>query len=322
MVTLFEHISKFIVCNGEVKLILVTTSLTKDILNFLSDDYNFEVALRKLNLKDQLKVRNIKDERNKFRALVSRLFQKLVLNYLIFSHQVINKIGSQRSAWEELNFRYNDYGKPHFPEQDALKIQFSFSSSNDVLCLLIELNTLDPIGIDLSHSEQAAISSLNFISQFRPIFGSAELQQLQDIQDEKYKYLLFNQIWTLKEAFVKYIGSGLNIDLSKFEFNLRDRLADKSAKPITNSDSFIKRYDVEWKNDIEISVNGLIESNCRFLKTLDLMEIFCMSSILRNSNGNNLPVIASIITRRKFQQPTDCLEIDFLRVLEHLVDDD
>lgn len=275
------------------QILLFTTSVANHrLIQFLSDDYNFEICMRKLSLKDQVKVRN--HRHNRIKELVLRLFTKAVLNYVIFVQGRLTGF----DPWAELGTTYNKYGKPQLRNQQELNFQYNSSSSNDVISIVVQVRSQRPVGIDLSHETQDSISSVDFMDQFRGIFATAETTQLMQISDIGDRYVTFNHFWTLKEAFTKFIGCGLNVDLSKFSFVLsKEPLAMRNAIPAL--DDSVTSYDVEWVGGIEVDYSELAEEFKRDFGH-EYEKVYCSSGVLRV--GDKLPVIVSIITSEDIKE--------------------
>lgn len=270
--------------NGPNLLIFTTSTADSDLSDYLSDDYNFEVWMRKLSLKEQLKIRNSRHSRIK--ELVSRLFAKLVLNYIIY----LQGIGEAFDPWRELHYEYNEYGKPSLREQKELKFEYNSSSSNDIIGIMVQINSNSAVGIDLSHESQDSISPTDFIDQFSEIFGPMEFQQLTSIQNIHQRYVSFNHFWTLKEAFTKFVGCGLHVDLSSITFQLPEKRM-KMREPIPSEcRQTVIDYDIEWLSDITVEYEKLP------VKFRDRIEgrVYCCSGVLRKGPG--LPVIISCIS--------------------------
>lgn len=289
----FERVTQTSSHINEHQVLLFTTNITtSELVDYLNDDFSFETSLRLLNLKDQLTIRSQKNLERRNKQLISRLFSKLVLNYIIYTYDPNGKF----QPWKDLNFSYNEFGKPYLMQQELYKFQFSSSSSNDIISIVVELNAPGPIGIDLSHSRQA-ISSTNFLQEFKPIFDPTEILQLLEIRDFSFRYIVFNQLWTLKEAFTKLLGSGLNIDLSKFCFSLnKSKIEDNTICNFDNH-SLISKFEIDWKRNIELSVSKLLEEKNPFLLELSSRDFNCYSGVLANSTSEDLPVIVSIINQ-------------------------
>ena len=112
-------------------ILLFTTRLTNELIEFWNDDYNFECSLRLLNdLSLQQKISsitknpNLQQQRFKYKQLLSNLFIRYTINSIIQSNDLFKKI----------EFDYNEFGKPILP----YNFQFNISSSNDIIALIVE----------------------------------------------------------------------------------------------------------------------------------------------------------------------------------------
>ncbi|KAK6460006.1 hypothetical protein DFJ63DRAFT_256927 [Scheffersomyces coipomensis] len=294
-------------------VIIFTTTLTSELIDFLSDDFNFEISLRLVgNFKEQVKISNIKDKPLRFKALIQNLFTRLVLNYL----------NNNQKVWARIRFSYNEYGKPSILGQT---FAFNSSSSNTIMSMVVEYSFEDngkSIGIDLSHSLQNGISTTDFMNEFKPIFSPKEYEVLNSTE-EKYRYFVFNHIWTLKESFTKLLGCGLNIDLSQFEFDIERSLNyDKEEDVVENNyrDEVAFGYNLNWNNNIKINVAKLIENKNQFiLKVIDdqkqnTPQFYIHSAILKPKSNGQLPVILSFIGQNQNITISN-FEINFLDIL-------
>ncbi|CAR66023.1 DEHA2G22528p [Debaryomyces hansenii CBS767] len=317
---ILSEFENFVVASRDIKehrvLLFTTNTSTTALVDYLNDDFNFEMSLRLLNLKDQLAVRCQKNASSRYKQLINRLFAKLILNYVLYIYDPKDEF----QPWKDLEFSYNQFGKPYLTQQDLYHFQFNMSSSNDIIGIVVELNALGPIGIDLSHSRQA-ISPTNFLEEFKPIFDPAEIEQLLEIKDISYRYIIFNQLWTLKEAFTKFLGSGLNIDLSKFCFFLNKSMVDDSIIATYDNELLISKFEVDWKRDIDLSVCKLSDEKNPFLLQLSSHHFNCYSGVLVESTSNDLPVIVSIINQTydgEKHTVSNNFNVDFFRVLSDI----
>lgn len=215
---------------GGEKDVLVFFCDTGDdtICSLLKDDFNFECCLRKLSLIDQQSVLAVRHQ--KIKALVSKLFTKLVLN-AVRSRYSARDI----DTWENIEFTSNEFGKPAMAEP----IQFNSSSSNKIICIAVSMKN-EPIGVDLSHEFQNGISADGFLDEFRGIFHEKEVQQLQAIPDANTRYIAFNHLWTLKESYGKYIGCGINYDLASVCFMFPKLLSARAGSQLVWAESHIE----------------------------------------------------------------------------------
>lgn len=273
-------------------ILLFTTRLSLNLLEFWSDDYNFECSLRLLNdLKLQQKISEMRLHHQKYKALLTLLFTRYVINQLLGSN----------NFFDVVNFSYNEYGKPMLPD-----FQFNSSSSNDIICMVVEYSS-HPIGVDLSHSRQK-VSPVNYLEEFRPIFDKHEILQVDT-------YFKFNHFWTLKEAFTKLIGSGLNIELSDFYFEVGQGFSEEDYEYIQTQDtSDCYDYSLSWFDNINVNIEKLKAKKDQFIGNLEKEEFYCFSSILENSSGDQPPVIVTIVTQNE-SKPIKPIEVQFDKIL-------
>lgn len=280
----------------EPRIIILSSILDDELSEYLNDDFNFEITLRLLNLKEQLKIRSINNLDVRKKQLISKVFKKVCINYMLY---FMNGEREEFDLSNEIKFKYNDLGKPFLDDQKQYHFQFSDSSSNKVFVMVFELNSDTPIGVDLSHSKQDSISDTLFQEQFRPIFDRSEIEQLNNIPNNENRYVTFNQLWTLKEAFTKLLGSGLNIDLSKFFFNINNNYVYNCPSIPINFEAIINEVKVDWYSSIDIDIHKLIEDRNIFVENLSSKEIYCRSAVFFGQD--NLPVIISIINQKFFE---------------------
>lgn len=287
---------------------IFTAILSDELYEYLEDDFNFEMALRIVPVSEHLKIRNIPNHKFRCKKLISSLFTRLLLNFT--ESQVL---GRDVSPWRSVDLKYNHYGKPYFRDNELNKaVSFSLSTSNNVIALALEIGLSSPIGIDLSHSEQN-ISPTTWLSDFKDIFHDSEVEQLIEIPTTENRYVAFNQIWTLKEAFTKFIGSGLNVDLSKFAFEL-DLVSDTNGPNDVGFGS-INELNLKWSGDNTIDFTNLKQDQSKFVVGIS-NPLYCYSAVLSNGSIDQLPVIISII--KEHPNPPKCNNIDFFSILHSI----
>lgn len=253
---------------------------------FLLDDFNFEISLRLLNLKDRMRVLRCRRKEDQAKRLTIFLMNKFVLNGLLHRH------GNSHTfdPWKDINFTYNEYGKPSIYDEKDVEFLYSASSSNEISCIAVQLNSKEPIGVDLSHSHQA-VSQTNFLEEFDLALHEKEKKQLLDVESVLLRYIAFNQLWTLKEAFTKFVGCGLNIDLSSFYFEFEKvELDELTCFSISKSSE-----DLKWLKRTKVLLD--INKKEKILEDFmdDTKDIRCSSAIIDSQKGFT-PIIASVIS--------------------------
>ena len=303
---------------------LFVTDLS-EVGEFLQDDYNFETSLRLLNdIKLQTHIQSLNPVKFRIKQLVSHLFTR----------HVLNKVLKNSLNFLQVQFAYNEYGKPLINN-----LEFNSSSSNDIIALVVCNGSA--IGIDLSHLEQN-ISSERYLDEFKPIFSEHEVEQVNS-------YFKFNHFWTLKESFTKLLGCGLNIDLADFYFKVGDGFNEdeyardykycvhqqersqqqqqQQMQHIQQESEIERHFELKWFSDITINADTLFIDKCNFVSNIR-NEFYCCSSVLKkgniggtgggNGNREKLPVIISLITSYPIKS-IKCFDINMTALLQRNV---
>lgn len=126
---------------------------------------------------------------------------------------------------------YNEYGKPYIENNE---FYFNKSYSCDLGVLVIENNEC---GIDIEK-----IRKYNEVMS-KKIFSIDEYNYVNSKINKDY---YFTFLWTLKEAYLKYIGTGINIKLDSISF-------------VKDNKILFKNYDCKFK---VIKVDNYVISVC------------------------------------------------------------
>lgn len=130
---------------------------------------------------------------------IRSLFSELLLRFIL-----LKKVNLKNS---ELVFLKNPFGKPFLKKAS---VYFNLSHSNDyIFCAISEKN----IGLDI---EKIGSVDIRLAERF---FHPDEYQFLLNSPLHKQKELFYTY-WTLKESYVKFLGTGLTISLNHFSFVL------------------------------------------------------------------------------------------------------
>ncbi len=110
-----------------------------------------------------------------------------------------------------IDFKYNDYGKP-FIDSD---LKFNISHSGEIIIFAFTLN--NDLGIDIEFMKDN-IKYKQLISRY---FSKNEIKDFLSIEDNFQKEAFFNG-WSRKEAYIKAVGKGLNIPLDSFDVSIKN----------------------------------------------------------------------------------------------------
>ena len=113
----------------------------------------------------------------------------------------------------EAEAEYGPYGKPYIPEGTGPYFNLSHSGSR-VMCVIAE----NEVGCDVEKIRYRRDTD----RIARRYFAPEEIQALEAVQKEKKRKKLFFRYWTLKESFLKTVGSGLLQPLDQFCIRLSE----------------------------------------------------------------------------------------------------
>lgn len=123
----------------------------------------------------------------------------------------------------DIDYSYNKYGKPCFKNWHNLK--FNISHSGEWVVVAIGKS---PIGIDVENRRE----DWDLIG--KRVFSESEKYWSQN--SYKRKAIL----WTIKEAYVKYLSIGLSKSLNSFSIDIKRKIITEVQKPFqTNFDYFV-----------------------------------------------------------------------------------
>lgn len=145
------------------------------------------------------------------RRKISRFVQAKDADRSLFSELLIRFIVMQKTNMHNslITFETDAYGKPALA--GCPDIHFNLSHSGDwVVCAW---DPSSPVGIDIE-----AVRPIDFglVNRF---FSLQEVSQFSKVPEEDKK-AYFYRLWTLKESFLKQIGTGLSVPLDSFAIRI------------------------------------------------------------------------------------------------------
>lgn len=112
----------------------------------------------------------------------------------------------------EIGFRLLDHGKPIVDQPRHARRAFNVAHTKGLV--LCGIGPADPwLGVDVEWIDRRTNPELA-----QRYFAESEIKQLQTASNEAEHRELFLKFWTLKEAFIKAIGTGLYTPLDQFAF--------------------------------------------------------------------------------------------------------
>jgi 4'-phosphopantetheinyl transferase len=147
------------------------------------------------------------DERQRWQCFVQPADQRRFLLARALTRGVLGAYTGQAPA--ELQFTRNAYGKPQLRQSSEQPLSFNLSHTQGLLALAV--SSAPDVGVDVE-SAQRNVAMLALAERY---FHVAELQWLRSAEPAQLRARFF-QLWTLKEAYVKARGLGLQLGLSSF----------------------------------------------------------------------------------------------------------
>jgi len=176
-------------------------------MNYISEDKRERI----------LKFRKIEDAQ---RALIG----DVLIRYLICKRKKFKN--------NQIVFDKNKFGKPFL--RGSSDLHFNISHSEEwVVCAIAA--TLVGVDVELIHTVDLDIA--------KRFFSRDEYKALMELKVRE-RLGFFFEIWTLKESYIKAIGTGLSTPLDSFSM----RISDKEIQIITENEfknCFFKQYEID-----------------------------------------------------------------------------
>lgn len=128
-------------------------------------------------------------------------------------------------------FTYGKYGKPKLKDHEDIHFNLSHSGRY-VICAAGEV----PVGIDIQKNTG------NKEAVAKRFFSEREYASIAECRDKKEAERLFYRYWTLKESFIKAIGTGIGDCFNRIEF-----VADK-GNPDAYNESLRAVQDIDGRS--------------------------------------------------------------------------
>ncbi|WP_289039706.1 4'-phosphopantetheinyl transferase superfamily protein [uncultured Zobellia sp.] len=113
----------------------------------------------------------------------------------------------------QINFSYNEFGKPYYSHSTPLRFNVSHSGDS----IVIAFTNTGEVGVDVERIK----NDFKVAKIAEGFFSSDEISSLLAFPEEKRAQVFFN-CWTRKEAFIKAKGVGLSFDLTSFSVSIAD----------------------------------------------------------------------------------------------------
>ncbi|PGD12321.1 4'-phosphopantetheinyl transferase family protein [Bacillus toyonensis] len=156
------------------------------------DESTYNSLLNLVSVEKKKKIEGFKKKEDSYRTLLGDV---LVRSIICKRYKIYN---------QNIKYDYNKYGKPTW--KGDIEFFFNIShSGNWIVCIVDNA----PVGIDI---EQIRPIKLKDISK---VFSEKEIEDL-NLKTLADKYNYFYDLWTLKESYIKAIGTGFGTPFNSF----------------------------------------------------------------------------------------------------------
>ncbi len=151
-----------------------------------------------LNINERKRLEKKYFNSDKKRYAISYIYLRYILSYY---YPTISK--------EEWVFDYSPFGKPFIKNKLPEPVYFNMSRTKNHLAVIVSKNY--KVGIDIESTQD-----LDVDLHISKIFLTNNEQKLLSGANSKQ---IFYTLWTLKEAYLKAVGTGLNPDIKNLNFS-------------------------------------------------------------------------------------------------------
>lgn len=156
------------------------------------DDFKYYAKyLQFISCERKNKVNSLKFTHRKITSILA----ELLIRYNICNSLNINN--------QDIKFIYNEYGKPSL--KDYFNFDFSISHTDSAI---VFISNNSPIGIDI---ETIKKSNLKLAKRFFTLHEYEYIKYSATPNEDFFK------VWTMKEAYIKMLGTGLHTPLNSFD---------------------------------------------------------------------------------------------------------
>ncbi|EON73886.1 4'-phosphopantetheinyl transferase family protein [Lysinibacillus sphaericus] len=121
----------------------------------------------------------------------------------------------KETGCKEIQFEFGPYGKPYVKLPGYADLHFNISHTGHYLVGAVSVGSF--IGIDIECLRPIEFDCIDYF------MSEQEIAQFNKFTLEEEKLDYFYTIWTLKEAYAKMLGVGLNMNLAEVSFSLKNQ---------------------------------------------------------------------------------------------------
>ncbi len=152
------------------------------------------------------------------RARAARFRQATSRNQHIIGRGMARRLlGADTLPPESIEFDVETYGKPFVTQPDAARRPFNVAHTEGLVVCSIAQHPDSLVGVDVERLSRRTDPALA-----DRYFSAPEIAYLHSHRSDEARRTAFLRVWTLKESFIKAIGTGLQTPLADFAFDQID----------------------------------------------------------------------------------------------------
>ncbi|MGG3571973.1 4'-phosphopantetheinyl transferase superfamily protein [Bacillus gobiensis] len=183
----------------------------------------------------------------------------------LLGYMMLQKVLPRSQYPDSISF--TEYGKPFVKNQN----HFQFNISHSMRLVVLAVSKYE-IGVDIEYIKPVCLDSMSGALTKEEY---AYLQSLPDDEAEKYFYT----IWTVKESFLKMIGTGLSLSPDRLNTNVYFDRPTITLDGKQQNVSF-QTFQVECRYQLTVCIRGTCQINN--METLDAAEL--LKDLVENEN--------------------------------------
>lgn len=122
-------------------------------------------------------------------------------------------LGQDSIEPHEIRFAAESHGKPYVTQPSEAQLPFNVAHTDGLVMCGVGKHSHDLVGVDIERLERRV--DMDLAGRY---FSQPEIRFLDSIKSDETKRETFLRIWTLKESYIKAIGTGLQTPLEDFAF--------------------------------------------------------------------------------------------------------
>jgi len=216
-------------------------------------------------------------------SLVARAYLRLVLSQYM----------GGSLAPRDLNFSRNEYGKPELKNHGDSDITFNLTHSHGIVGVAVSRGRGIGLDVEAQNRRTKKIDEMKLANRY---FSKEEIEMLTALPPGGARQLLFVQLWTLKESYVKALGRGIGASPGLRSFGFHLCTINKAIEFFPSEKE--PQYDTPWSFTLLEPLPGYIGAVCSGSHAN--MSMYMSSSLTSSSSIHTMdhrsvpvPVLAS-----------------------------